>query len=103
MAGQKRLTGMAAGATTKPKRPWNERKGSFMTPEELADEFGITEKLARKLHYDGELRGAYVRSLLRFRIEDVEEYVANLRTEPKPKGAAAKPIRRRATRRHGAS
>ena len=58
-----------------PKRPFSERNGKLMTPVEVADYLGITERQVRRMVGTDELAPTYVRKLLRIHIDDVENYI----------------------------
>jgi excisionase family DNA binding protein len=69
------------GSSAKPKRPFAERKGRLMTPEEASDELGVTERMIMRLIYNGELRATHVSKLVRIHVEDLDAYVARQRGE----------------------
>ncbi|HET7571781.1 MAG TPA: helix-turn-helix domain-containing protein [Gaiellaceae bacterium] len=47
-----------------------------MTAAEVGDYLGVTERQVLRMKAEGDLTPTYVRSLLRFHIEDVEHYIA---------------------------
>ena len=68
-----------SGASAKPKRPWSEREGKVVTPEEAADYLAVTERQVRRLHYDGQLPHIMVGGLLRFLSDDLDAYIERRR------------------------
>ena len=68
-------------ASADPKRPFNERHGVLMTPAELADYLGITERQARRKIAEGEIARVKVGKLVRVHIADADAYIAAQRTE----------------------
>ena len=68
-----------AGVNTKPKRTFAERNGTFLTPEEVADDLGVTERMVRRLCHSGALQSSHVGSLLRIHRDDLAAYKQKIR------------------------
>jgi excisionase family DNA binding protein len=67
-------------ASAKPKRPFAERNGALMTPEEVADELACTERHVRRLIDEGYLPRARVgKKLVRVHRDDVADFIARQR------------------------
>jgi excisionase family DNA binding protein len=69
------------GSSTKPKRTFTERNGAFMTPEEVADELGVTVRMAKRLCHNGTLKSSHIGKLLRIHRDDLAAYIAQVRAE----------------------
>ena len=67
------------GASTKPKRPYAQRNGQLMTPEEVADELACTERQVRRLIGNGDLASTKVGKLVRVHVADLNDYIAQQR------------------------
>jgi excisionase family DNA binding protein len=69
------------GSSTKPKRPFAERNGKYMTTEEVADYFGVTLRKVERMIGLGELKVTKIGKLIRIHVDDIAEYERTARGE----------------------
>jgi excisionase family DNA binding protein len=69
----------AGASSTKPKRSYAERNGALMTPEEAANDLGVTERMVRRLCHNGSLKSTHVGKLLRIHRDDLAAYIEQQR------------------------
>jgi excisionase family DNA binding protein len=63
------------GSPAGPKRPYSERRGAYMTYEEVADELAVKVSMIERLVKRGELRRRKVGSLNRIPRASLDEYL----------------------------
>lgn len=67
-------------ASTKPKKSFLARNGGeFMTPEEVSEVLGVTERMVRRLCHRKDLKNCHVGRVLRIHRDDLDEYILRIR------------------------
>ena len=66
-------------SSAKPKKPYAVRRGSFLTPEEVADELAVTERMVRRMIHDKRLKGTPIGRFVRVHRDDLDAYIVRQR------------------------
>jgi excisionase family DNA binding protein len=67
--------------TADPKLPFKERGGQLITVNEVANELGVTRRMALRLVGDGDIKKTKIGKLVRVHIDDLNAYIARQRGE----------------------